>query len=134
MKKIIYALTLVLLIFTFNTNFQITPAIAENAVIQDDVLNSEDTAIDNSTDDVLDKPIFDEKKPQSKTSKITGKLSSWVIKIVGLACILLIAAFCLFFIVLANKQRQQEMRKKKMSANANVINAIDNFARHRIKK
>lgn len=132
MKKISSIILLMFCIFSFSTCFN------EQYVTALPFDNQEQTtqavAEKQSTDDVLEKPVFEPEKKQTQTKQITSKLSSIVIKIFGGTLLLLVVIICLSFIWVANIQRRNEKRKKRMSADGNVINAVDNFARHRIKK
>jgi len=137
MKKIFSIITFILLVFTVSTTFNVSEVMATNNTGIKQELQNEipETIATNQTDDVLDAPIFtDDSQQQTQKNKLSNKISSIIIRILGGICLLLIATICLFFIVIANKQRQNELKRKQMSANSNVINAVDNFARHRIRK
>ena len=135
MKKKIFSILLFgFLIFTFNTHFNTNSVFAEVNETNNEIIQENTEATFNpSTDDVLDKPIFNNDKKQPKKKDIKTKISSYIIKTFGFILLAFVAAICLLFIVIANKQRQAEKRRKKMSANANVISAVDNFAKHRIQ-
>ncbi len=131
MKKIFSIILLMFCVLSFNTCFN------EQQIKALPFGNNEQTtqvAVEKQAEDVLEKPVFEHEKKQPQAKKFTGKLSSIVIKIFGGVLLFLVIVICLSFIWVANLQRKNEKRKKRMSADANVINAVDNFARHRIKK
>ena len=133
LKNILSLLIFGFLISNFNTTL-IQPVWAvDNEDIKTEV-QQEVPDISLQTDDVLDKPVFEEKQQPNKVNKITSKISSVVLNVLGFILLSFVAIICLLFIVVANKQHRAEKRRKKLSANANVVNAVDNFARHRIKE
>ena len=131
MKKIFSVITFILLVFVTSTTFNVAEVSATTDVLQNEITETFDKS---GSDDILEKPIFQEDAQQPAKNKLSSKISSIIIRIIGGFCLLLVATICLLFIVIANKQRQNELKRKHMSANSNVINAVDNFARHRIRK
>ena len=131
MKKIFSIVLIIFCIFSFNLCFQINSVCAQN-VAMEDVINPDLVQQDG---DVLEKPVFDENEiPPPPSKKITGSLFSLIIKIFGGLLLTLVVIICLSFIWVANIQRKKEKSKKQVGADINVINAVENFARHRIKK
>lgn len=132
MKKIFSIILIIFCIFSFNTSFFISPTFAENAAVNEVI----DTALVNADkEDLLDQPVFEEEQaPPPIMNKFVGKLSSLIINILGGILLLVVVIICLSFIWFTNLQRKQEKKKKYQAANSNVINAVDNFARHRIKR
>lgn len=133
MKKIFSILIAIICIFSFNCCFltnlvNANPATSPQTELVQKIANNTPDKVD-----VLDEPVFQDDNAQKK-QKFTGKLSSIIIKIFGGALLLLVVVICLSFILVANEQRRREKRKKKLGANSNVINAVDNFAKHRIKR
>ena len=131
MKKIFSVITFILLVFVTSTTFNVAEVSATTDIAQNEITETFDKS---TSDDILEKPIFQEEAQQPAKNKLSSKISSIIIRIIGGFCLLLVATICLLFIVIANKQRQNELKRKHMSANSNVINAVDNFARHRIRK
>lgn len=84
-------------------------------------------------DDVLHEPIFNPEKKKQDNNKIGAKMKSVFVQLFCGAALVVLIIFCGSFVWFANLQRRGNERRKKQSANANVINAVDNFARHRIK-
>ena len=130
MKKIFSIILVMLCIFSFNTFFNTQTSSAKSY----NIIAVSTTTIDQQPEDVLERPVFEPEKKQPKVKKITGKLSSLIIKIFGGILLCLVIIICLSFIWFANLQKQRDKKKKRLSANANVINAVDNFAKHRIKR
>ena len=132
MRKIFSIILFIFCVFSFNTSFFSDDVFAKPAdtqqVVEQVAAQPQDVA------DVLDEPVFEQEQAQPPSKKITGKLSSIIIKIFGGGLLLLVTIICLSFIFFANEQRRREKKKKKLSANSNVINAVDNFAKHRIKR
>lgn len=130
MKKLFFILILSFCIFSFNPNcnipFSITPAIAETTIAQDN--------LDSSLEDILNKPVFQEEQKPSNAKQFTGKLSSIIIKIFGGILLLLVGLICLSFIWFANLQRKKDKKRKKTGLDSNVIDAVENFAKLRIKE
>lgn len=136
MRKIFSIITFILLVFVTSTTFNVNEVFATNNTdIKQEVQNEiPEKLATNQVDDVLEKPIFQDEMQQPQENKLKNKISSIIIRIIGGVLLLLIATICLLFIVVANKQRQNELKRRQMSSNSNVINAVDNFARHRIRK
>lgn len=130
MKKLFFILVISFCIFSYNLNynipFSITPAIAETTLTQDNQKTSQE--------DILDKPIFQEEQKLSTAKQFSGKLSSIIIKIFGGVLLLLVGIICLSFIWFANLQRKKDKKRKKTGFDSNVINAVENFAKLRIKE
>ncbi len=132
MKRISSIILMILCIFSFNTCFQINSVQAEPTSVAQAVDN---TILDTkNAEDILEKPVFEPETQQTKNTMLKGKLSSLIIKVFGGVLLFLVVIICLSFIWFANLQRKKEKRQRRMSADANVINAVDNFARHRIKR
>ncbi|MCQ2958437.1 MAG: hypothetical protein MJ180_06030, partial [Candidatus Gastranaerophilales bacterium] len=95
MKKLLSLIIFGFLIFSFNTSIQSVFAEVSTDITAE-VANEAPTEIPEAslqTDDVLDKPIFNDKKQQAKkTNNITGKISSFVIKILGFVLLAFVAA------------------------------------------
>ena len=132
MKKILSVLLTVFCIFSFSTCFIVNQASAEPPAIQEEL---PELPMDGQVDDdVLKEPIFTpENKKENKSNKVTVKIKSIFLRLVGGAALLVIVIFCGSFIWFANLQRSRNSRKKKQSVDSNIIDAVDNFARHRIK-
>ena len=131
MKKIFSIILFMFCIFSFNACFNVQKVQALPFNKQEQTTQA---VVEKQAEDVLEKPVFEPEKQQTQTKKITSKLSSIIIKIFGGVLLFLVIIICLSFIWFANIQRRSEKRKKRMSADENVINAVDNFARHRIKR
>lgn len=134
MKKILSILLTIFCIFSFNACFNVGSAIAEPQAAQAAGELPELPMDGQVDDDVLREPIFTpENKKEKKGNKVTVKIKSIFLRLVGGAALLVIVIFCGSFIWFANLQRSRNSRKKKLSADSNIIDAVDNFARHRIK-
>ena len=132
MKKIFSIILIIFCIFSFNICFQVNSVYAQNVAIEDVI---DPNLAEPQDGDVLEKPVFDENEvQQTSKNKIKGSLFSLIIKIFGGILLTLVVIICLSFIWVANLQRKKEKTKKQVGADINVINAVDNFARHRIKK
>ena len=131
MKKILSVIFSIICIFSFNTCFltQNVSAATETASPEIPELPM-DGKVD---DDVLREPIFNPEKKKPEQNKVAIKAKSIFFQVVGGAALLVIVIFCGSFIWFANLQRRRDSRRKKFENDANVIDAIDNFARHRIR-
>ena len=132
MKKIFSIIAIIFCIFSFNINFFVDEVWANPIEVEQIV--EQVAAQPPAQTDVLEEPVFEEEQEVSTKQKITGRLSSIIIKAFGGFILLIVVVICLSFIFIANEQRRREKNKKKISANSNVINAVDNFAKHRIKR
>ena len=132
MKKIFSVILSIFCIFSFNMCFDTNYAQAAPDVITKELPELPmDGKVDN---DVLREPIFNADKKQKEPNKVTVKIKSIILQLIGGAALLVIIIFCGSFIWFANLQRKRDDRRKKQGANSNVIDAVDNFARHRIKR
>ena len=131
MKKIFSIILSIFCIFSFNICFDTGYAqAAPDPVTKELPELPMDGKVDN---DVLREPIFNSDKKKQEPNKVTVKIKSIILQIIGGAALLVIIIFCGSFIWFANLQRKRDDRRKKQGANSNVIDAVDNFARHRIK-
>ena len=135
MKKILFLLIFGFLICNFNSSLINQPVFAvNNNDVKTEEVQQEIPGVSLQTDDVLDQPVFDEKKQPNKVNQVTSKISSFVLNILGFILLSFVAIICLLFVVVAHKQHKADKRRKKLSANSNIVNAVDNFARHRINE
>ncbi len=131
MKKILSILFSIFCIFSFNTCF-ITERVS--AAPEDTAKELPELPMDGKVDDdILREPIFSPEKKKPEQNKVAIKAKSLFFQIVGGAALLVIIIFCGSFIWFANLQRRRDSRRKKYENDSNVIDAIDNFARHRIR-
>ena len=130
MKKLSSIILILFCIFSFNTCFQVNPILAKEEPLPELPL---DVELNEQSDDILDQPVFQDENKKIENKGAKHRLSSIFIKILGGFLLLLVVIICGSFIWIANLQRQREKRRKKQSANANVINAVDNFARRKLK-
>ena len=131
MKKIFSIILTIFCIFSFNTCFM-----TEYAFAEPEVPNKElpELPMDGKVDDdVLKEPIFNTETKKTKQNKVTVKIKSIFLRLLGGAALLVVVIFCVSFVWFANLQRSRNSRKKKQNIDSNVIDAVDNFARHRIK-
>ena len=134
MKKIFSILLSIFCVFSFNLCFDTNHVMAANDEIQQEI---PELPMDGKVDeDVLNEPIFTpdkDKKPEP--SKFAVSIKTIILYVLGGAALAVLAIFCFSFpFVFVPKLRQRkEAQRKKRGANANVIDAVDNFARHRIK-
>ena len=85
-------------------------------------------------EDILNEPIFTpEKEKKSNANKFAFNIKGLILQILLGAALLVVVIFTTSFIWISNAQRLKEAKRKKQGANTNVIDAVDNFARHRIK-
>jgi len=131
MKKILSIIACLFCLISFNTCFQANYVLAEDTYVQEAAL--EPVPKELVGDDALNEPIFPEAKQKSEKKEAASKISSIIIKIVAGLILSVVVILCLSFIWLAKIQRENKSKRKKQSTNENVINAIDDFARHRIK-
>jgi len=138
MRKIFCTL-IVFLSLIINFNYTNTACYAEEqkAVNLDEfVISDEDKAdVPSGEADVLDKPVFDQQQTPATKPDIKSKLAHWLVKGIIIVLIVLAVLICLSFIVIANAQRRKEKKQAKaQKGSPSVIHAVDDFARHRIKK
>ena len=130
MKKILTIIFIICCIFSFNFNMHSYAANAE--VKTEQAKDLPDLPVNNTqAEDVLSEPVFNEK--EEKAEKTPNKVTGVIVKIIGAVCLFFVFLFCCSFIWFANLQRKREAKRKKQSVSTNVIDAVDNFARHRIK-
>ena len=134
MKKIFSILLSIFCVFSFNLCFDTNHVMAANDEIQQEI---PELPMDGKVDeDVLNEPIFTpdkDKKPEAGNFAVSIK--TIILYVLCGAALAVLAVFCFSFpFVFVPKLRQRkEAQRKKRGANANVIDAVDNFARHRIK-
>ncbi len=135
MRKIIFSL-IVLLFLTFNFGYiNATYSVeGQKAVNLDEFVISDEDKSDTPSEDVLDKPVFDNEQPVNQVG-IKNKLAHWLVKGIIILLIGLSVLICLSFIIIANAQRRREKRQAKAEKGSpSVIHAADDFARNRMKK
>lgn len=131
MKKLLSLLLSIFCIFSFNTCFNINYVMAAPDAVQQEL---PELPMDGHVDDdVLHEPIFTPEKKKKDTNKIGFKMKSILVQTLCGVALVIVIIFCGSFVWFANLQRRGNARRKKQSANENVINAVDNFARRRIK-
>lgn len=132
MKKIFSVLLSIFCVFSFNICFDTNHVMAATDEIQQEL---PELPMDGKVDeDVLNEPIFTpEKNKKSESSKLAVSIKSLFVYIICGAALLVLAIFCFSFVILPNLQRRRDAQRKSQGANSNVIDAVDNFARHRIK-
>ena len=135
MRKIICSLIVFLsLIMNFNCTNVVYSAEAQKAVNLDEFVMSDEDKTDTPSEDVLDKPVFDNEQSTNKVG-IKNKISNWLVKGMIILLIGIAVLICLSFIFIANAQRRREKRQAKAEKGSpSVIHAADDFARHRMKK
>ena len=132
MKKIFSVLLSIYCVFSFNICFDTNHVMAATDEIQQEL---PELPMDGKVDeDVLNEPIFTpEKNKKSEPSKLAVSIKSLFVYIICGAALLVLAIFCFSFVILPNLQRRRDAQRKSQGANSKVIDAVDNFARHRIK-
>ena len=131
MKKIFSIIWVIFFIFSLNFCFRVESVIAVPDVQQETL---PELPMDGQVDDdVLSEPVFSPEKKKHEKSKTVTTIRTVVVRVIGGAALLAVIIFCASFVFAANVQRKNEAKRKKQSANENVINAVDNFAKHRIK-
>lgn len=136
MRKLICSL-IVLLSLIINFNYTSVSCYAEEqkAVNLDEFVVSDEDKADTPSEDVLDKPVFDNEQQPANNVGIKNKLAHWLVKGIIILLIGLAVVICLSFILIANAQRRREKRQAKaQKGSPSVIHAADDFARHRMKK
>ena len=135
MRKLICSLIVFLsLVMNFNYTSVICYAEEQKAINLDEFVISEEVKTDTPSEDVLDKPVFDQEQPVNNVG-IKNKLANWLVKGIIIILIGLAVIICLSFIIIANAQRKREKRQAKaQKGSSSVIHAADDFARHRMKK
>ena len=135
MRKIICSL-IVLLSLIMGFNYTNTASYAEDqkAINLDEFVVSDEEKTDSPSEDVLDKPVFNQEQPVNN-GDVKNKLAHWLVKGIIILLIGLAVVICLSFIIIANAQRRREKRQAKaQKGSSSVIHAADDFARHRMKK
>ncbi|MCR4881714.1 MAG: hypothetical protein K6A44_07175 [bacterium] len=131
MKKLLSLLLSIFCIFSFNTCFKINYVAAAPEPTQQEL---PELPMDGQVDDdVLREPIFNPEKKKKEPNKIGLKMKSILVQLLCGIALVVVIVFCGSFVWFANLQRRGNERRKKQSANTNVIDAVDNFARRRIK-
>ena len=132
MKKIFSILLSVFCVFSFSFCFDTNYTMAVSEEVPKELPElPEDGQVD---EDILNEPIFTpEKEKKQESGKFAVNIKDWVLKLLLGALLLVIVVFTASFIWISNVQRINEAKRKKHGADTNVIDAIDNFARHRIK-
>ncbi len=135
MRKLVCSLIIFLsLVLNFNYINTICYAEEQKAINLDEFVMPEEEKTDTPSEDVLDKPVFDQEQPINNTG-IKNKLANWLVKGIIILLIGLAVIICLSFIVIANAQRKREKKQAKaQKGSPSVIHAADDFARHRMKK
>ncbi len=136
MRKIICSLIVLLsLIMGFNYTNTASYAEEQKAVNLDEFVISDEDKAEAPSEDVLDKPVFDNEQQPANNTGIKNKLAHWLVKGIIIVLIGLAVLICLSFIAIANAQRRREKRQAKaQKGSSSVIHAADDFARHRMKK
>ncbi len=134
MKKIFSILLSIFCVFSFNLCFNTNHVMAVNDEIQQEL---PELPMDGKVDeDVLNEPIFTpDKDKKNEQGNLAVNIKTIILYVLCGAALAVLAIFCFSFpFVFVPKLRQRkEAQRKKRGANANVIDAVDNFARHRIK-
>ncbi len=134
MKKIFSILLSIFCVFSFNLCFDTNHVMAANDEIQQEL---PELPMDGKVDeDVLNEPIFTpDKDKKPAPNKFAVSVKSIVLYVLGGAALILVIVSCFSFpLILVPKLRQQrDARRKRQGADTNIIDAVDNFARHRIK-
>ena len=131
MKKLLATILSVFCIFSFNTCFNINYVSAAPETAQQEL---PELPMDGHVDDdVLHEPIFNPEKKKKEPSKLGTKMKSIFVQVLSGVALVLVIVFCGSFVWFANIQRKRDERRKKQGVDTNVIDAVDNFARHRIK-
>lgn len=131
MKKIYSIILVIFCIFSFNTCFKVEAAVTVPET-QQEVLP--ELPMDGQVDDdVLKEPVFNAEKKKPEKNEVASIIKTVILWGLTGAALLALIIFCVSFVPAANVQRKNEAQRKKLGANANVIDAVDNFARHRIK-
>ena len=131
MKKILSLILAVLCVFSLNFCFKVSSFAAPEAPINKEL---PELPMDGKVDDdILREPIFDAEKKQPKKNKFLFKVGNAFLRVLLGAALLVVAIFCCSFVWFVNLKRKKDAQRRKQSSASNVIDAIDNFARHRIK-
>lgn len=133
MRKIFSVILLIFCIFSFNTCFQVAPTIAAPEVKQE---LPKLPASDKVAQDVLTEPALGEDEQLMDADFVKtlyAKMRTYAVQILSGFALLVIIMFCISYVWYSGRQRKRDFKRKQISSDSNVIEAVENFARHRIK-